>query len=500
MPKHPSGSGSLLARSILALTLMVGFYLLALGLALGLLFIPYAELVYAHRLHIKLVLICVVAGGAILWAVLPRIDRFEAPGPQLTAAEHPRLFAVIAELSAATEQAMPAEVYLVPDVNAFVTQRGGIMGLGSRRVMGLGLPVMQALSEAQLRAVIAHEFGHFHGGDVQLGPFIYKTRSAIIRTVVTLGRHGSMLQKIFIWYGEMFIKVTHAISRQQELAADALAARVVGARPLVEGLKRTHAAALAYQMYWHEDVLPALGSGWRPPLAAGFAHFLGAKRARTAMEESLTQALSSAESDPYDTHPPLRERIEAVAGLPEHSPAGTDADQSAVALLSDLAALERALLSFIAQDKAGVQQLKPIGWTEIADHVHLPAWRTLVADLQFVLAGRTLASAAADQAFQTELGRRAAGERAAAADADALARLGRLRLAMVVTLGLIEHGFVLDTSPGEHVTVTRAAIALCPFEIALDPQRGLEVLRDAWHAAGLTDMDLGAIAARARSE
>jgi Zn-dependent protease with chaperone function len=34
------------------------------------------------------------------------------------------------------------------------------MGFGSRRVMGLGLPLLQALNVSQLEAVLAHEFGH----------------------------------------------------------------------------------------------------------------------------------------------------------------------------------------------------------------------------------------------------------------------------------------------------------------------------------------------------
>src|SRR5687768_17935735 len=33
------------------------------------------------------------SAGTILWSVLPRPDRFEAPGPLLTAEAHPRLFA-----------------------------------------------------------------------------------------------------------------------------------------------------------------------------------------------------------------------------------------------------------------------------------------------------------------------------------------------------------------------------------------------------------------------
>ena len=88
---------------------------------------------------------------------------------------------------------MPSEVYLTAEVNAWVMDRGGMMGFGSRRVMGLGLSLLQVLSVSQLRAVVAHEFGHFHGGDTKLGPWIYKTRAAIGRTLEGLAECSSLL-------------------------------------------------------------------------------------------------------------------------------------------------------------------------------------------------------------------------------------------------------------------------------------------------------------------
>lgn len=88
MAKGPSFTG----RILLALILMIGFYVLAISIALGLFYIPYAEVVYGGRLHIKLAILCVIGGCLILWSVLPRFDRFYAPGPLLTADDQPELF------------------------------------------------------------------------------------------------------------------------------------------------------------------------------------------------------------------------------------------------------------------------------------------------------------------------------------------------------------------------------------------------------------------------
>ena len=82
---------------------------------------------------------------------------------------------MLRDVAAKTEQEMPTEVFLLPEVNAWVAERGGLVGIGSRRVMGIGLPLMETLTVAQLCAVLAHEFGHYYGGDTSLGPWLYAT-------------------------------------------------------------------------------------------------------------------------------------------------------------------------------------------------------------------------------------------------------------------------------------------------------------------------------------
>jgi Zn-dependent protease with chaperone function len=162
-------------RALLALALAVGFYLLAVSVALLLFAAPLVEILVLERIHLKLMLFCWVGAALVLGSLAPRPDPFTAPGPELERANHPRLFAENDRIAGLAGQAGPSVVYLLPDVNAFVTQRGGFLGLGSRRVLGLGLPLLQILSVSELRAVLAHEFGHYHAGDTRLGPLIHST-------------------------------------------------------------------------------------------------------------------------------------------------------------------------------------------------------------------------------------------------------------------------------------------------------------------------------------
>jgi Zn-dependent protease with chaperone function len=486
------------SRALLALALMIGFYVLALAIATALLSIPYLEWVGLHRVHPKLALVCIVAAGTIVWSVLPRPDRFEPPGPRLEASTHPHLFVLIQRVARATNQAPPAEVYLVRDMNAFVTQRGGIMGLGSRRVMGLGLPLLQTLDVTQLEAVLAHEFGHYHGGDVKLGPWIYKTRAAIVRTVAKLAEGGSrILHKPFVWYGKLFLRITHALSRRQEYAADALAAEVVGARPLVEGLKLVAGGAVGFELYWREDVVPALEAGFRPPLLAGFTRFLAVPRAKELMDKVVAEELSAQERDPYDTHPALPDRIAALAGLPPLAPATTVDARPAITLLDADLVLEHDLLRSLAVDPARVNALTAIDWSEVGQRVYVRMWESAMSGLRAHLAagGAELraGSLSGDQRFFAELGRRVLGADAAGAPEEALAKFGASNVATALAHQMVQAGWSVRALPGEPVVLQHDGKSFEPFTRLVELATG-KLTPQEWQAAcaaaGISDAAL----------
>ena len=380
--KHPS----LMWRAFLALVLMVGFYVLAVAVAGVLLYLPYAELRYAQRVfNIKLTLGCIVGACAILWSILPRVDRFRAPGPRLEPSGQPRLFKELDAVAGAVSQAMPAEVYLVPDVNAWVSSRGGVMGFGSRRVMGLGLPLLQILTVTQLRAVLAHEFGHYHGGDTALAPWVYKTRIAIVRT---LGRlRSNLIQKPFIWYAKLFLRITNAVGRRQEYSADALAAEVVGAQPLIAGLKTVQRAACAFDTYWRSEVAPVLAAGFHPPIGEGFATFMGVEAISRATAEALAMEMELSEENPYDTHPRLKDRIAALSNTSAKDvPAD---DPPAITLVDNVSAMEREMLR-VLRGMDNAPELADISWKETLQAVYLPLWTNYAREHRKALRGITL--------------------------------------------------------------------------------------------------------------
>lgn len=470
----------LITRAAIAVALMVGFYAFALSIAGVLLFLAY-EVLINKSYNLRLALFCVVGAGIILWSILPRLDKFEPPGIQLPESEHPLLFETLRSVADATGQAMPSEVYLLFDMNAWVSSRGGFMGFGSRRVMGIGLPLLHALTVDQFRAVIAHEFGHYHAGDIRLGPWIHKTRAALGRTIDLLSDRESILQWPFKLYAAGFLRITLAISRQQEYAADALAASAVGVRHLVDGLKRVHGAAIAYQHYLQTHLMYLMERGFSAPIMEGFVRYIGSPRINQQISRLIDDEIREGQAQPYDSHPSLRERIAAQSD--DGSFHATDHHQSGDAPLA-FSLVENIDLANVRFGSDG-DPMPVVAWSEAPKIVWLPYWRRFIANHQDVLAGMTAGSVPEVVADLTSFRKRIA---------ECLGR-GQFEIdntdIAVVTLGiglalaLDREGWHCDSQPGPFC-FEKAGKELMPFEMtenmvsgALSPHEWRQICAEA---------------------
>ncbi|HET8951734.1 MAG TPA: M48 family metallopeptidase [Solirubrobacteraceae bacterium] len=449
---------SLKGRFAAAIALAIGFYVLAIGLGGGL--IALAALMVANgRFNVFLLITLVFLGGSILFAAFPRRRRFEPPGVRLDAGTQPRLFGLIREEAEAMGEEPPHEVYATMEVNAAVTQVGA-----RRRVMIVGLPLMHLLSERGFRGVIAHELGHYAGGDTRLGPWIYRTREQIGRTVEALSEDdgdetwSQMAVRLpFIWYGRAFLRITNAISRRQEFAADAFAARSTGRDAHVEALRRVHAFAPVFDAYWQEDVVPVLRDGHRPPLSAGFALVTREDRMRAAADEYLERELAEGKTDPYDSHPSLAERIEAVRSLPAGEP---DDSPSAAGLLADPAGLEHALTVFLFGDEAA-RELSPLDWDDVAGRIYIPFYEALAARWAWLLEGVTFGTLPHAVARMRENLPRVQREEAELS-ADEARELMAATLAAGGVLALRADGWEVSALPGRPVECVKGELVAVP--------------------------------------
>jgi Zn-dependent protease with chaperone function len=359
-------------RLAAAIALTIGFYTLALGIAAALLAAAILPWVMGGSNNLWVTLTGLFLGVSILFAIFPRRHRFEPHGVRLTAADQPRLMAMIDEEARGTGAGPPDEVYATLEANASVMQTRG------RRIMFVGVPLLHVLSERGMRGVIAHEFGHYAGGDTRLGPWIFRTYDGIARTIDQLtdgnGDEGWTQKAVrlpFIWYGRAFMRITAAIKRRQEFAADRMAADSAGRDTYVEALRRVHAYAPAFDSYWHNEVAVVLNAGRRPPVVAGFGTYLSSAAVDRAAVGFLEQQLQE-KTDRFDSHPSLSERIEALQACP---PGDDDGSPPAVSLLREPERLERELLAVLVHPEAA--ELPALAWDDVGREVYLERARAL---------------------------------------------------------------------------------------------------------------------------
>ena len=385
--------------ALLAILMTVASYLLLIALAVASVGLSYA----AYRgsdTNIQLLLLClfgIAIAGALLWSLIPKRDKFVKPGPRLERASHPQLFAEL-ECIAAADQPMPKDVYLIGEMNAYVADRGGLMGFGSHRIISLGLPLLSVLTVAEFRAILAHEFAHFYGGETKLGPWVYKARRAMVQTFENVGslRKFARIQVLYVvymilfyilkWYFMLFLRITSFISRRQEYRADELACIVGGSQPLISGLQTIRAAAPAWASYWHTEVTPLLAEGTMPVIADGFARFIAAPNIAPQIQAFLGKELLKARPEPYDTHPPLIKRIQAA----QHHACGSAQSESspATSLLGDLEDAESGLIK-VLQPKAASNPLKRVPWDKLVSST-LPIWSQYVQSYASILQDYTV--------------------------------------------------------------------------------------------------------------
>ncbi|MDX2069768.1 MAG: M48 family metalloprotease [Haliscomenobacter sp.] len=183
---------------------------------------------------------------------------------EIKAADEPRLFALLQEIVEETQTQFPKKVYLSSNVNAGVFYNSSFwsMFFPVRKNLEIGLGLVNGVSKAELKAILAHEFGHFSQGSMKVGSYVYQVNQVLYNLLFENKTFNLWLQRwssisgyfwIFVWLGLQFIRFTQwilgkiynlvnvsymGLSRAMEFHADEVAARVTGSAPMITGLSR----------------------------------------------------------------------------------------------------------------------------------------------------------------------------------------------------------------------------------------------------------------------
>src|SRR3954454_23198792 len=111
-----------------------------------------------------------------MWKALIFVQhRYTIEDIEVTAEEQPRLFAFINKLADEAGAPRAHRVFLSPRVNAAVFYDLNFLNLlfPSRKNLEIGLGLVNAVSLGELKAVLAHEFGHFAQRSMAVGRWVY---------------------------------------------------------------------------------------------------------------------------------------------------------------------------------------------------------------------------------------------------------------------------------------------------------------------------------------
>ena len=364
---------SLASQAAVAVSLLLGFYVLAIGVLVAIVAVNVGVLIATDRIYFYLVIGSAAAVVAIVRGIfLVERGSAEVDGLRIDAQSQPELVGEVAAIADSLGTTPPDEIYLVHDVNAFVLERTRFLGLVRRgRVMAVGLALLNTLDVGQLRAVLAHEFGHYAGGETRLGGLVYRAQASIRETVIRL--RDNWLSVVFMFYARLYWRVTSAVSRGQELAADAAAARVGGRRAAIGALREVHSSALAYDFFLSRYVSPAWHKGRYPDdVYSGFRSLLADPERQRQLSEAR-QSLEEEDHDPYDSHPALRDRVAFLESLPDVEE-GADTRPARV-LLRDPDGVERAMSAALARMATDSAAAEPIPWDAYPETVVAPCER-----------------------------------------------------------------------------------------------------------------------------
>lgn len=268
---------------------------------------------------------------------------------EIREADEPRLFAFLHALADETRAPRPHRVFLSARVNASVFYDLSFINLviPSKKNLEIGLGLVNALTLDELKAVVAHEFGHFAQRTMAVGRWVYVAQQ--IAGHVIMARTGfdrvltfisntdirvawiGWVMRLFVWairavldtFFRMVVLAHRALGRHMEFQADRVAVSVSGSDSLIHALHRLGPADDAWSDavgFADEETIQG-----RPVAdlfsiqTAALAHHrrifdepdLGATPRMPASAHALHRVFETELASPprmWATHPPNRER------------------------------------------------------------------------------------------------------------------------------------------------------------------------------------------------
>jgi Zn-dependent protease with chaperone function len=276
-------------------SILVFFLTYFVMIALGLLIIALCGLIAYSLVMLKAMSITIMLGlgfigmGFLIFFFLikfvfstgKKVDRSHLT--EISGQQQPELFQLIHEIVKEVQTSFPKKVYLSSEVNAsvFYDSTFWSMFFPVKKNLQIGIGLMNSITISELKAVLAHEFGHFSQRSMKVGSYVYNVNKVIHNMLYDNESYGQVLNNwgnissyftlfssaaIYVITGIQWVlmKVYNvinlnymALSREMEFHADAVAARVAGSAALANSLLRLDLASQSLNTvfnYYNEKI------------------------------------------------------------------------------------------------------------------------------------------------------------------------------------------------------------------------------------------------------
>lgn len=357
-PERASGEFTGLDRTLRSayryvLWLSCAFYYVSLPLVLVVVVGLGGALLYGFwelgRIPVKLVLPIGAIVVVTAWAMLKSLviaAKDEDPGERLDLEAHPRLRELLDEVAEAIGTRPVDSVYLTPGTDVAVFERGGLwrqLRGETERCLILGVGVLDGFTLGPLRAVLAHEYGHFQNRDTAGGGLALAVRRSLYTMAHGLATGGAATGFNPAWlflngFHRVFMRISQGASRLQEVMADRWAAFAYGAENFERGLRHVIARSVRFSATANLCLRAAAEKKTVPQSV--YVPWPVSPEIEGKIEQAI-EATIEAEPSPYDSHPSPRDRFAWVAAL--DAPASNDPDDERPAweLFEERAELEQ---------------------------------------------------------------------------------------------------------------------------------------------------------------
>ena len=307
-----------------------------------------------------------IVGGTLLGSFMPILITvfFSWPnrnkgGRTLIYEEAPLLWEVVEEVARQVGTRPVDTICIAHHTGIGVTEQGGLRQRArgrTQRQLLLGFGALPGLTQAQFKAILAHEYGHFSHRDTAGGSWALLLRTSIGETMMAIEEQASDTRSlpwimlvylirflIKTYYLRVFLPVTIGATRLQEILADRFAALAYGGNQFASGLTHIVRQSLIFEAQVQYEEQAARKAQRKlhnlyalPPLDQ-------------ALELKLAVEIDKAMNRPtsfYDTHPVPKERIHLIEAL--NAPEGVAVSSDPVwDLLQDAEALQMELTGTI---------------------------------------------------------------------------------------------------------------------------------------------------------